>query len=156
MNEYMGIKKYAPYRKEKERWDHRRGERLKEFKTKVKAKVPNDVDAGMLSGSGHDGGERKEKKRKGKKERMKEKAAKDEGIVDMEEGEGENKREDVAVNGERKSHKKDGKRKRREEEEAEVHVDATGRVGGESEQTKKKRRRHKKSGKGDGIEVEVS
>lgn len=152
----MGIKKYAPYRKEKERWDHKRGERLKEFKTKVKAKVPNADDAGMIFGGGHDGGERKEKKRKGKKERMKEKAAKDEGLVDMEEGEGENKRVNMAVNSEGKSHKKEGKRKRGEEEEAAVHADASGHVGGDSEQTKKKRRRHKKSGKGDGVEVDVS
>lgn len=150
----MGIKKYAPYRKEKERWDHKRGERLKEFKTKVKGKVPNVDDVGAIFGGAHDGGDRKEKKRKGKKERMKEKAAKDGG--DVEEDRVQNKGANGAVTGEGKSHKKEGKRKRGEGEEAVTHADASGHLDEESEQAKKKRRRHKKSGKGDGVEVKVS
>ncbi|KAH9072780.1 Krr1-domain-containing protein [Lactarius deliciosus] len=55
LNEYVGLKKLAPYRKQRDTWDVRRGERLGEFKKKL---------------SGRAG----PKKRKGKKERMREKA----------------------------------------------------------------------------------
>lgn len=153
LNEYMGIKKYAPYRKEKERWDPKRGEKLKEFKSKIKEKLPNGVDAGAIHGDGATGerGERQQKKRKGKKERMREKAAMEGGDVDMDEGEGEGKHASVAVNGEEKAHKKDSKRKMEEETQAVVEVNRQG--GGEAEQAKKKRRRHKKSGKGEEVEV---
>jgi len=63
LNEYVGIKKYAPYRKA--RWDSKRPERLKEFKQKMGEK---------LGQSGEDGDARPVKKRKGRKERQKLKA----------------------------------------------------------------------------------
>jgi len=63
LNEYVGIKKYAPYRKP--RWDSKRPERLKEFKQKMGEK---------LGQPGEDGDARPVKKRKGKKERQKLKA----------------------------------------------------------------------------------
>jgi protein KRI1 len=59
LNQYMSIKKYAPYRKNT-MWDRNRGERLKEFKQKVKSCTLGD--AGQINSE--------PKKRKGKKERM--------------------------------------------------------------------------------------
>ncbi|KAI0740658.1 KRI1-like family C-terminal-domain-containing protein [Earliella scabrosa] len=72
LNTYMGIKKYAPYRKEGKgrHWDAKRGARLQELKAKLKERGVN----GRLARSDAEGGE-KVKKRKGKKERMREKAA---------------------------------------------------------------------------------
>ena len=67
LNEYVGLKKLAPYRKGGDRWDPNRAQKLKEFRQKLFSK---GVDT-----PGDDGEERKEKKRKGKKERMREKAA---------------------------------------------------------------------------------
>ncbi|KAJ7072840.1 Krr1-domain-containing protein [Mycena amicta] len=67
LNEYMGIKKYAPYRQEnKSAWDKTRNERLREFKGKMQER------AGFVAEEQLDG--QAKKKRKGKKERMKEKA----------------------------------------------------------------------------------
>ncbi|KAI0067594.1 hypothetical protein BV25DRAFT_1818972 [Artomyces pyxidatus] len=71
LNEYMGIKKYAPYRKEKEQWDAKRGQRLRDFKQKMAARGVKTEGLSQRNGDG----EGKEKKRKGKKERMREKAA---------------------------------------------------------------------------------
>ena len=65
LNQYMGIKKYAPYRKGGN-WDRQRPERLKELRDKL-----NDRKANR---NGEDG-EVQVKKRKGKKERQKAKAA---------------------------------------------------------------------------------
>ena len=71
LNEYVGLKKLAPYRKLRETWDAKRGERLHEFKKKL---------SGRASGAGVDVNEGEhpndvKKKRKGKKERMREKVA---------------------------------------------------------------------------------
>lgn len=63
LNEYVGIKKYAPYREE--RWDSKRGERLKELKQKIGERTGVQVMGRSATG------ERPVKKRKGKKERMK-------------------------------------------------------------------------------------
>ena len=85
LNEYVGLKKLAPYRKQRDTWDANRGERLREFKTKLSGRVSSagvDVNEGEHSGK---------KKRKGKKERMREKAehapveadaVTDEGVTD--------------------------------------------------------------------------
>lgn len=86
LNEYVGLKKIAPYRKNKggrEAWDSSRGERLKAFKESTRWRAwggvggANGKGGGEGSGNGvsrsGDGGEKK--KRKGKKEREKEKAA---------------------------------------------------------------------------------
>ena len=66
LNEYMSIKKYASYRKEV-KWDSKRTERLKEFKTKI-ADRTRSTDTPENPAS-------EKKKRKGKKERMKLRAA---------------------------------------------------------------------------------
>jgi len=65
LNQYMGIKKYAPYRKGGN-WDRQRPERLKELRNKLNNR--------KFNGNGEDG-EVQVKKRKGKKERQKAKAA---------------------------------------------------------------------------------
>ncbi|KAH9961622.1 KRI1-like family-domain-containing protein [Russula compacta] len=74
LNEYVGLKKLAPYRRLRDTWDARRGERLREFKTKVSARVGEADDDVVLAEHLMDG-ERKVKRRKGKKERMRERAA---------------------------------------------------------------------------------
>ncbi|RDB25162.1 Protein kri1 [Hypsizygus marmoreus] len=75
LNEYMSVKKYAPYRKEV-KWDSTRNDRLKELKNKLSERVPS----GFVAGSSRDGGgEKPAKKRMGKKERMKRKAGTVEG-----------------------------------------------------------------------------
>ncbi|THG93416.1 hypothetical protein EW026_g7817 [Hermanssonia centrifuga] len=70
LNQYMGIKKYAPYRKDGNNWDQNRSTRLKELKTKLQERGVTSGVAGEASA-----GERPAKKRKGKKERMKAKEA---------------------------------------------------------------------------------
>lgn len=80
LNEYVSVKKYAPYRQEKDRsrWDVREKEKLREFKEKVGERVGDrGFVMGGRGGAGGDGGGEGEKvkKRKGKKERMKMKAA---------------------------------------------------------------------------------
>ncbi|EMD34170.1 hypothetical protein CERSUDRAFT_117663 [Gelatoporia subvermispora B] len=118
LNSYMGIKKYAPYRKEGKgkHWDNNRTDKLKELKEKLK-------DRGAVPQQNGDKAEKPAKKRKGKKERMRERAA-----ADNAEGEvGE-------VGGAEKAHSP-GKRKAPEEANEETHT---------QESAKKKRRRHKK------------
>jgi protein KRI1 len=85
LNEYMSVKKYAPYRKEM-KWDSTRNDRLKELKNKVSERIPSELAAGS-SRDGAGFGEKPAKKRKGKKERMKMKAgvADEDGDVDVEE-----------------------------------------------------------------------
>ncbi|KAG6886320.1 hypothetical protein C0993_006730 [Termitomyces sp. T159_Od127] len=69
LNEYMGIRKFAPYRQAM-KWDSTRNERLKELKSKIV-----DRTGSGFEGSSLQSGDRPVKKRKGKKERMKMKAA---------------------------------------------------------------------------------
>ncbi|KAG5646850.1 hypothetical protein DXG03_002227 [Asterophora parasitica] len=73
LNEYMGVKKYAPYRTEM-RWDSQRNDRLKELKNKISERAG---PGGFVAGSSRDtaAADKPAKKRKGKKERMKLKAA---------------------------------------------------------------------------------
>lgn len=60
LNEYMSIKRVAPYRKEK--WSKDRAEKLKELRQKLKARdAGNNQDMSL---------EKVPKKRKGKKERQ--------------------------------------------------------------------------------------
>lgn len=76
LNQYMGVKKYAPYRKGKERWDASKIERLKEFKSAVGKRAWAPWADGNGGKDGGDGGTaEKKKKRKGKKEREREKGA---------------------------------------------------------------------------------
>ena len=64
----MGVKKYAPYRKEV-KWDGKRNERLREFKSKLAQRTGNTV--GLKESQGGLQGDTAKKKRMGKKERMK-------------------------------------------------------------------------------------
>ncbi len=74
LNEYVGLKKLAPYRKQHATWDAKRGERLREFKKKISGRLeeagPDDATTEYPADGKH-----KTKKRKGKKERMREQAA---------------------------------------------------------------------------------
>jgi protein KRI1 len=79
LNNYVSVKKYAPYRQDKGdryRWNKNDQEKLHELKSTIKNRTGNAF--GMRSTAGgqasSDGGE-KMKKRKGKKERMKVKVA---------------------------------------------------------------------------------
>ena len=74
LNEYVGVKKLAPYRKQRDTWDAKRNERLHEFQKKVSGRV-SAVGVGVNEGGHLDDGKNRTKKRKGKKERMREKAA---------------------------------------------------------------------------------
>lgn len=78
LNEYMSIKRLAPY-KNKQHWDKDRNTKLKELKQKLASRTWDGVPASEWSSSGRqnrvEGGEHKKKKRMGKKERKKLKAA---------------------------------------------------------------------------------
>jgi protein KRI1 len=64
LNEYMSVKKYAPYRKDV-KWDSKRVDRLKEFKSNISQRV-------SVSGTGEGNNtDKPTKKRRGKKERSK-------------------------------------------------------------------------------------
>lgn len=75
LNQYIPVKKYAPYRQDKkDGWDRTRTDRLKELKGAVSERTKVLFgDLADTSGAG----EVRVKKRKGKKERMKEKEAVD-------------------------------------------------------------------------------
>lgn len=128
LNEYVGLKKLAPYRKQRESWDAKRGERLREFKKKVSGRLEetgaNDATMEHLVD-----GEHKAKKRKGKKERMREKVAQ----VTEESEEVETKTTDSP----RKSNKS--------AKEGSKDVGEDMGIFASSEPVKKKRRRQKKS-----------
>lgn len=74
LNEYVGLKKLAPYRKGKNRdgWDPKRVERLKELKSKVGSRI-GGLHASSTPTWGRAAGTEEDrdvkKKRKGKKER---------------------------------------------------------------------------------------
>ncbi len=74
LNELIGLKKLAPYRKPRDAWDAKRGERLREFKKKFSVQA-SDVGANVNEGEHLDNGKSKAKKRRGRKERMREKEA---------------------------------------------------------------------------------
>ncbi|KAG6837798.1 hypothetical protein H0H93_016166 [Arthromyces matolae] len=76
LNEYVGIKKFAPYR-QGSKWDTKRNDRLMELRAKMAERTGKDIREIRKTG-GHNGaeeGDRPAKKRKGKKERMKLKVA---------------------------------------------------------------------------------
>ncbi|KAF9442814.1 hypothetical protein P691DRAFT_779207 [Macrolepiota fuliginosa MF-IS2] len=107
LNEFMSVKRYAPYKTDARKWDAKRQQKLKELKGALAGRsktggwlVKDSANgAGGASGSGSRAGnaqgegEQKAKKRKGKKERMKAKAAAAEG-----EDEGERERDDETEN----------------------------------------------------------
>lgn len=131
LNEYVGLKKLAPYRKQRDTWDANRGERLREFKKKVSGRLEetgaNDATMEHLVD-----GEHKAKKRKGKKERTREKAAQvAEGTEVVQEV--ETKTTDSPT--------KSNKRAKEQNEDVEEDMGITA----SSEPVKKRRRRQKKS-----------
>lgn len=134
LNEYVGLKKLAPYRKLGDTWDAKRGERLREFKTKVSARVGR-IGADIILAEHSMDGERKAKRRKGKKERMREKSS---AAQAPEEGEVAGEVETKATDSPRPSNKHAN---RRHDEEEEEYVSMT--TGGEP--LKKKRRRQKRA-----------
>lgn len=128
LNEYVGLKKLAPYRKQRDTWDAKRGERLREFKKKLSGRLEetgtNDVTMEDLVD-----GEHKAKKRKGKKERLREKAARvAEGI-------------EVVQTKTTDSPRKSNKRAKEQSEDVGENLG----IIASSEPVKKKRRRQKKS-----------
>lgn len=126
LNQYMGIKKYAPYRKEGKgkTWDRDRATRLAELKDKLK-------ERGLGAEAPTEEGKEVVKKRKGKKERQREKAtlAATAASVDNEEGKTEDAVEDPTY--------KQQKRKAQENGAGEEE-------GTEDVPAKKRRRRHHK------------
>lgn len=76
LNQYLSVKKYAPYRKDGN-WDRTRVDRLKELKQSVAPRISGVWGDGE-TGASNQGGGQIVKKRKGKKERMKLKAVEEE------------------------------------------------------------------------------
>ncbi|KAI0748330.1 KRI1-like family C-terminal-domain-containing protein [Daedaleopsis nitida] len=135
LNTFMGIKKYAPYRKEGRgrTWDPQRTARLQELMTRLQERGVTR-DASKLNGSAGE----KVKKRKGKKERMREKAAAA-GVGDADAAENsDDGGDEVPVA------PKEKKRKRETHAEAEAEPEEPD--AGEGSTKKKRRRHHKKSG----------
>ncbi|KIP08682.1 hypothetical protein PHLGIDRAFT_12467 [Phlebiopsis gigantea 11061_1 CR5-6] len=126
LNQYMGLSKYAPYRKDSKSWDSQRGVRLKELKQKI-------GERSQALGAGEDLArvlpEKPAKKRKGKKERMREKATLEPEVGLEEVGEPEEETIQPQAN---------GATKRKPSNEQPV-------AEGAAESSKRKRRRHKKA-----------
>ena len=80
LNEYVGLKKMAPYRDRAVKWDVKRNERLKEFRERMKerGRVWNRDKKNGERGGGGEEGKKKKKKRAGKNERKK--RMKDDGM----------------------------------------------------------------------------
>jgi len=117
LNEYVSVKKYAPYRKSGGIWDKGRNERLTEFKQKLGVR---------RWGRGNDGdieeqeeGEKK-KKRKGKKERSKMKAAVAAGEEEGMQENSKRKRPDEDQEAESTEEAVNKKRKRRKKKAADL------------------------------------
>jgi protein KRI1 len=129
LNQYMSVKKYAPYRQGQSKWDKGRGDRLKELKQKVGERMGKRGSGGGGGGTGANaeaigGGEKK--RRKGKKERMKAKEGDlEKATVDL--AEGFNGHAEPAA-----------KKRKREDDGGDVALQEDGYVG-----TKKKRRHRK-------------
>jgi protein KRI1 len=133
LNEYVGLKKLAPYRKLRETWDAKRPERLHEFKKKVSTRL-GGVGADIVATEHLVDGDRRAKKRKGKKERTREKAARAPEEVEVA-GEVEKKVTDSPMQS-----NKHTKWQRDDDDEHLAEMTA-------SEPSKKKRRRQKKAEK---------
>ena len=130
LNQYMGIKKYAPYRKNTQNWDKNRATRLKDLRTKI-ATRRSAVDGGDAAATANL--EKPGKKRKGKKERMKAKAAVQEFTGAADEG----RESEDAI--------EPPKKRRRAGEVETTEKDPTDVSAAHDQPSKKKRRRHKKS-----------
>lgn len=141
LNQYMGIKKYAPYRKDSSNWDKNRAGRLTELKEKLaqrRSKMGGNVDIpDVLS-------DKPVKKRKGKKERMKNKAATmPEGVAGTDLDAGAHDQEiEAKLKG---ANKEEGKSKKRKADEDLAATQPPDRAEDTSVPAKSKRRRHKKA-----------
>ncbi|TRM68953.1 hypothetical protein BD626DRAFT_562773 [Schizophyllum amplum] len=125
LNEYMSVKRVAPYRQDKS-WDPNRGEKVRELRHKIAERTGGRTPFGQ--GQQAEGGEgEKKKKRKGKSERKKARVAAGEGA-------GEADGEDGAEGASQPE-------KRKREEEAPVE---TGEGADNAEPAKKRKRKHKK------------
>ncbi|KAI0090576.1 KRI1-like family C-terminal-domain-containing protein [Irpex rosettiformis] len=129
LNQYVGLKKLAPYRKGALPWDKNRNARLKELKSSLQERktalgTGDDISKVMPT-----------KKRKGKKERMRAKAA-----IEQEETGESYDQASAAVQGESKPPSKKRKVKQEAAKQPE-HADS------DPGPSKAKRRRHKKPGK---------
>ncbi|KIK69016.1 hypothetical protein GYMLUDRAFT_35057 [Collybiopsis luxurians FD-317 M1] len=134
LNEYMGIKKFAPYRKDG-KWDSHRGDRLKELKGKIAERRHGGDGAVAMQD------DKPPKKRKGKKERMKMKLMAADPDAGGEEKEADGP-ENATLNGNLKRKRTSGD----EELKAQDGIqDGTG--------TQKRRRRHKKKDRNDDVDV---
>ena len=128
LNEYLSVKKYAPYRKDNN-WDKTRGDRLKEFKQSLAERSKRAFGMGVSGGEPtQDARGERVKKRKGKKERLKMRAGKN----DASEA-GDNIRAGAEV-----SEQPNGKRKHEK-------LDEAGEAQEGAASHKRKRRRHKKT-----------
>lgn len=77
LNEYMSVKKYAPYREDKNdrhRWNPKSQEKLREIKSKVNersgGRFSNHAGGSRAAAAGGEDGQGEKKKRMGKKERQ--------------------------------------------------------------------------------------
>jgi protein KRI1 len=109
LNEYMSVKKYAPYRNEA-KWDSKRSDRLKELQANLSERIST---SGV--GQGNDAADKSTKKRKGKKERLKMKA-----VIGDEDHDVETKRKRENVDtvdhvGSEQDHRKKKRRRKRKE-----------------------------------------
>ncbi|TEB38070.1 hypothetical protein FA13DRAFT_1785905 [Coprinellus micaceus] len=149
LNEYMSIKKYAPYRQEKgdrSKWDKRQQDKLKDLKETLKKKQRAfghyDPSAGVVEG-GDTAQEKPKKKRMGKKERMKAK------VADGEDGEGGEDGEamevDVPAPAELSSKKKRKREGPDEDDKEAAPAPESGAGADEGAKRKKRRRRPKKT-----------
>jgi protein KRI1 len=149
LNEYMSIKKYAPYRQEKgdrSKWDKRQQDKLKDLKETLKKKQRAfghyDPSAGVVEG-GDRAQEKPKKKRMGKKERMKAK------VADGEDGEGGEDGEamevDVPAPAELSSKKKRKREGPDEDDKEAAPAPESGAGADEGAKRKKRRRRPKKT-----------
>ncbi|KAF8331256.1 Krr1-domain-containing protein [Amanita rubescens] len=121
LNQYVSIRKYAPYRRDAQ-WDNNRNEKLRELKKQIAERMGRaGMDAGDGEADRHARGSKPAKKRKGRKERMKAKAAIENGEEDEVRQQGKREREDegeqaVDGQGEEDAHKKKRKRRHKKKE----------------------------------------
>lgn len=112
LNQFMSVKKYAPYRKDAHAWDSQRNEKIKELKSQIHERMGGDEK--MVSAVL----DKPAKKRKGKKERQR---AKEEGGEDAPGAEAEPSRKrklEEAAGQVEEDHESSKKKKRRHKKKA--------------------------------------
>lgn len=129
----MGLRKFAPYRKDGSNWDKNRAARLKELKTTLQERR---VALGASDDISKELPEKPAKKRKGKKERMKAKATAGPDLVEVNVDESGSEEPTLPESKKRKTNPDPGELLTTADE---IDVSVV--------PLKAKRRRHKKSGK---------